>query len=63
LFYHSNGHSQYSAQRYMLDWLPVLLIFLLRGVQPAFAPPLSILTAYSIFVTLSMVVVGGVLAL
>lgn len=28
LFYHSNGFSQYNAQRYALDWLPLLLVFL-----------------------------------
>jgi hypothetical protein len=26
LFYHSNGFSQYNAQRYALDWLPLLLL-------------------------------------
>ncbi len=28
LFYHSNGFSQYNAQRYALDWLPLLFVFL-----------------------------------
>jgi hypothetical protein len=28
LFYHSNGFSQYNAQRYALDWLPLLLVFI-----------------------------------
>lgn len=28
LFYHSNGFTQYNAQRYALDWLPLLLVFL-----------------------------------
>lgn len=27
LFYHSNGFTQYNAQRYTLDWLPLLLAF------------------------------------
>lgn len=61
LFYHSNGFSQYSAQRYALDWLPVLLVFLARGVRPAFIAPLALLTCYSMVVTLSMLVFGGLL--
>lgn len=28
LFYHSNGYTQYNAQRYALDWLPLLFVFL-----------------------------------
>lgn len=59
LFYHSNGFSQYSAQRYALDWLPVLLVFLARGVQPAYAPPLALMTVYSMAVTLGMLALGG----
>lgn len=61
LLYHSNGFSQYSAQRYALDWLPILLIFLARGVKPAFTPALAILTTYAIAITLSMIVLGGLL--
>jgi len=61
LFYHSNGFSQYSAQRYALDWLPILLIFLARGVQPAFAAPMALLTSYSMLVTLSMLAFGALL--
>jgi hypothetical protein len=34
LFYHSNGFSQYNAQRYALDWLPAVLI--------AMAPALTV---------------------
>jgi len=62
LLYHSNGYSQYSAQRYALDWLPVLMIFVARGVKSEFAPPLSLMTLYSMGVTLSMVVIGGLVA-
>lgn len=62
LFYHSNGFSQYSAQRYALDWLPILLVFLLRGVRPSFTAPLAILTAYAMAVTLGMIAIGGMLA-
>ncbi|WIY53946.1 hypothetical protein O9Z70_05285 [Devosia sp. YIM 151766] len=62
LFYHSNGFSQYSAQRYTLDWLPILFVFLARSVKPAYGPPLSIFTAYSMAITLSMIALGGFLA-
>lgn len=61
LLYHSNGFSQYSAQRYALDWLPILLVFLARGVRPAFAAPLALLIGYSMAVTLSMLAFGGLL--
>jgi hypothetical protein len=61
LFYHSNGFTQYAAQRYALDWLPILLVFLMRGVRPQYVPPLAMLVAYSMMVTLSMIVLGGVL--
>lgn len=59
LFYHSNGFTQYSAQRYALDWLGILLVFVIRGVKPSFTAPLAILTAYAMAVTLGMIVVGG----
>lgn len=61
LFYHSNGFVQYSAQRYALDWMPILLILVLRGIKADYTAPIAILTAYSMLVTLSMVIVGGVL--
>jgi hypothetical protein len=62
LLYHSNGFSQYSAQRYALDWLPVLLVFLARGLKPGHEEPLSLLTAYAMGVTLTMIAVGGLAA-
>jgi hypothetical protein len=62
LLYHSNGFSQYSAQRYALDWLPILFVFLIRGVKSEYIAPLSILIAYAMTVTLSMIVIGGLLA-
>ncbi len=38
LFYHSNGADQINAQRYTLDWLPILLVLMMRGERPqAFA--------------------------
>ncbi|TVR05978.1 MAG: hypothetical protein EA385_16900, partial [Salinarimonadaceae bacterium] len=62
LFYHSNGFSQFSAQRYALDWLPILIVLAAWGVRPAHAGPLALLVAYSMTITLGMIAVGGVLA-
>ena len=62
LFYYSSGFSQFSAQRYALDWLPVLLVFLTRGLKPEFGLPASILIGYSMFVNLGMIVIGGLSA-
>ncbi|MCG6122885.1 MAG: hypothetical protein MEP57_09320 [Microvirga sp.] len=62
LFYHSNGFSQFSAQRYALDWLPILIVLAAWGVKPAHAGPLALLVAYSMTITLGMIAVGGLLA-
>ncbi|MEG6509889.1 glycosyltransferase family 39 protein [Methyloligella sp. 2.7D] len=62
LFYHSNGFSQYSAQRYALDWLPILLVFMCAGWRKEYTAPLSLLIAYSMTVTLAMIAIGGMLA-
>ncbi len=58
LFYHSNGFSQHSAQRYMLDWLPILLVFVARGLKPAYVAPVSVITVYSMAVTFGMIAVS-----
>ena len=62
LLYHSNGFSQYSAQRYALDWLPILLIFLGRALKAEWTPPFAFLLAYSMGVTLAMLAIGGIIA-
>ena len=62
LLYHSNGFSQYSAQRYALDWLPILLIFLGRALKAEWTPPFALLLAYSMGVTLAMLAIGGIIA-
>lgn len=62
LLYHSNGFSQYSAQRYALDWLPILLIFLGRALKAEWTPPFALLLAYSMGVTLAMLAIGGIVA-
>lgn len=62
LFYHSNGFSQYSAQRYALDWLPILLVFLGRAVKVEWTAPFALLLSYAMGVTLAMIAIGGLLA-
>ncbi len=62
LLYHSNGFSQYSAQRYALDWLPILLVFLGRALKAEWTPPFALLLAYSMGVTLAMLAIGGIIA-
>lgn len=62
LLYHSNGFSQYSAQRYALDWLPILLFFLGRALKAEWTPPFALLLAYSMGVTLAMLAIGGIIA-
>jgi hypothetical protein len=63
LFYHSNGSAQFSAQRYALDWLPVLLVLLAGGTKRELAGPFAILTLYAMSVTFSMVALAGYFAL
>jgi hypothetical protein len=48
LFYHSNGFTQYNAQRYVLDWLPVAVYMLALGVTPALRPALALLVTYAL---------------
>jgi hypothetical protein len=62
LFYYSSGYSQFSAQRYTLDWLPILLLFYARALKPEFVPHAALLIGYSMFLTLGMIVIGGLSA-
>ncbi len=53
LFYHSNGFTQYNAQRYTLDWLPILFVmlaFALRAVEmrAGLLAALKILVTYAV---------------
>ena len=34
LFYYSNGADQIATQRYVLDWLPILMVLMVRGERP-----------------------------
>lgn len=48
LFYHGNGFSQYNAQRFVLDWAPVLFYALALAVHQGLKPALAVLTLYGI---------------
>lgn len=60
LFYHSNGYSQYNVQRYTLDWLPLLFLFLPLTLTAERLPVFRLLVSYALFLN---VVTMGVLAL
>ena len=47
LFYHGNGFSQYNAQRFVLDWAPVLFFVLGLSVTKALRPALAVLVIYA----------------
>ena len=47
LFYHGNGFSQYNAQRFVLDWAPVLFFVLGLSVSKALRPALAVLVIYA----------------
>ena len=51
LFYHSNGFSQYNVQRYVLDWLPILIVilgFTLNRAREVMMPGYQVLITYGI---------------
>ena len=60
LLYHSNGYSQYNAQRYTLDWLPVLFLALALGPAREHAGAFRLLTVYAMALNLAAM---GILAL
>lgn len=54
LFYHSNGFTQYNAQRYTLDWLPILFVmlaFALRAPEVRPNVPNGLVAALKVLVT------------
>ncbi len=54
LFYHSNGAAQIATQRYTLDWLPILIVLMLRAPRgPAFAA-LPLLVTWGVVVNLAV---------
>lgn len=48
LFYHSNGAEQINTQRYALDWLPILVVLMLRGERPPAFAALPVLVTWGI---------------
>jgi hypothetical protein len=48
LFYHSNGYSQYNAQRYTLDWLPVIFLALALGPAREHSGAFRLLVVYAL---------------
>ncbi len=48
LLYHSNGLTQYNVQRYVLDWLPVLLFALASAIRSGFRPAFAVLVTYAV---------------
>ncbi len=48
LFYHSNGADQTATQRYTLDWLPILIVLMLRGERPRAFAALPLLVTWGI---------------
>lgn len=57
--YHSNGFKQYNIQRYLLDYLPVLMVFLAHAVRPEQLPVFKLLVVWG---ALLQVVTVAVLA-
>lgn len=47
LFYHGNGFSQYNAQRFVLDWAPVLFFALGLAVSKGLRPALAVFVIYA----------------
>jgi hypothetical protein len=47
MIYHSNGYSQFNVQRYVLDWMPVLLVALAFTVKRQLLPPFAVLVTWA----------------
>ena len=61
LFYHGNGFSQYNTQRFVLDWLPVLIFALAYAVRDNLRPAFAMLATYAIGLNVVMVAVLALL--
>jgi hypothetical protein len=55
LFYHSNGAEQIATQRYALDWLPILIVLMVRGERPPAFAALPILVTWGVVANLAVV--------
>ena len=54
MFYHSNGFAQYTIQRYILDWLPLAMLFVAIGVKPENKGILGLLVAHGMVLMIAM---------
>ncbi len=61
LFYHGNGYSQYNAQRFVLDWMPVLVYVLALSVGKSLRPAFGLFVTYGIALNVVTVAVLSVL--
>ncbi len=57
LFYHSNGYSQYNTQRYMLDWLPAMLVLIVPILSAALMEWFRLLVAWGVALNVATVAV------
>ena len=48
LLYHSNGFSQYNVQRYVLDWLPIVIYALALTIRGGLRPAFAVLVTYAV---------------
>ncbi|CAO4153384.1 hypothetical protein LPLAFNJD_LOCUS3930 [Methylorubrum aminovorans] len=55
LFYHSNGAEQIATQRYVLDWLPILMVLMVRGERPPAFAALPLLVTWGVVANLAVV--------
>lgn len=55
LFYHSNGAEQIATQRYALDWLPILIVLMVRGERPPAFAALPLLVTWGVVANLAVV--------
>lgn len=55
LFYHSNGAEQIATQRYVLDWLPILMVLMVRGERPPAFAALPLLVTWGAVANLAVV--------
>jgi hypothetical protein len=59
VFYHSNGADQINTQRYVLDWLPILIVLMLRGERPAAFAALPLLVTWGVATNSIVVLVSA----
>ncbi len=56
-FYHSNGAKQYNVQRYLLDYLPVLMVFLPHAIRREQLPIFKLLVVWGAVLQVASVAV------